>query len=87
MLTRHLLISIDSTNPFKQIRVGMSIGHSPDIDQHGPDMPKKAENVTTEDMQAARRRIDGSIASTGPESSEEEDLAAAVRQQATISQV
>ncbi|KAJ5288964.1 Phosphatidylserine decarboxylase-related protein [Penicillium angulare] len=42
------------------IRVGMSVGHSPDIPQHEPDMPKKAENITAEEMQEARRRIGGS---------------------------
>ncbi|KAJ5153475.1 Phosphatidylserine decarboxylase proenzyme 3 [Penicillium canariense] len=44
------------------IRVGMSVGHSPDIPQHEPDMPKKAENITDEDMQEAKRRIEGSLA-------------------------
>ncbi|KAJ5730522.1 uncharacterized protein N7483_005030 [Penicillium malachiteum] len=43
------------------IRVGMSVGHSPEISQHEPDMPKKAEQVTAEDVQEARRRIEGSI--------------------------
>ncbi|KAJ5197792.1 Phosphatidylserine decarboxylase-related protein [Penicillium cinerascens] len=42
------------------IRVGMSVGHSPDMPQHEPDMPKKAENVTAEEMQEAKRRIEGS---------------------------
>lgn len=40
----------------------MSVGHSPDISQFEPDMPKKAENVSTEEMQAAKRRIEGSLA-------------------------
>lgn len=40
----------------------MSVGHSPDIPQHEPDMPKKAENVTAEEMQEAKRRIEGSLA-------------------------
>ncbi|KAJ5626202.1 Phosphatidylserine decarboxylase-related protein [Penicillium lagena] len=44
------------------IRVGMSVGHSPDIPQFEPDMPKKAENVTIEEMQDAKRRIEGSLA-------------------------
>ncbi|KAJ5818117.1 Phosphatidylserine decarboxylase-related protein [Penicillium riverlandense] len=44
------------------IRVGMSVGHSPDIPQFEPDMPKKAENVTVEEMQEAKRRIEGSLA-------------------------
>ncbi|KAJ5965756.1 hypothetical protein N7481_012470 [Penicillium waksmanii] len=42
------------------IRVGMSVGHSPDIPQFEPDMPKDAENVTLEDMEEAKRRIEGS---------------------------
>ena len=40
----------------------MSVGHSPDIPQFEPDMPKKAENVTAEEMQDAKRRIEGSLA-------------------------
>ncbi|KAJ5930107.1 Phosphatidylserine decarboxylase-related protein [Penicillium verhagenii] len=48
------------------IRVGMSVGHSPDVPQHEPDMPKKAENITAEDMQEAKRRIEGSVAPPPP---------------------
>lgn len=44
-----------------QVRVGMSVGHSPEIPQFEPDFPKK-ESVTLEDMQAAKRRIEGSLA-------------------------
>ncbi|KAF9888150.1 hypothetical protein FE257_009286 [Aspergillus nanangensis] len=51
------------------IRVGMSVGHSPDIPQFEPDMPKKAEKVTVEEMQAAKRRIEGSLA-PAPEADE-----------------
>lgn len=40
----------------------MSVGHSPDIPQHEPDMPKEAENITMEEMQEAKRRIEGSLA-------------------------
>lgn len=40
----------------------MSVGHSPDIPQYEPDMPKKAENITVEEMQEAKRRIEGSLA-------------------------
>ncbi|KAJ5815844.1 Phosphatidylserine decarboxylase-related protein [Penicillium robsamsonii] len=47
------------------IRVGMSVGHSPDIPQYEPDMPKKAENITVEEMQEAKRRIEGSLAPPG----------------------
>ncbi|KAJ5519569.1 Phosphatidylserine decarboxylase-related protein [Penicillium fimorum] len=47
------------------IRVGMSVGHSPDIPQYEPDMPKKAENITAEEMQEAKRRIEGSLVPPG----------------------
>lgn len=40
----------------------MSVGHSPDIPQYEPDMPKKSENITAEEMQEAKRRIEGSLA-------------------------
>jgi phosphatidylserine decarboxylase len=39
----------------------MSIGHHPTQDQHTPDMRKKDEDITQEDMAEARRRIEGSI--------------------------
>ncbi|KAF9251782.1 hypothetical protein LCP9604111_1778 [Penicillium roqueforti] len=48
------------------IRVGMSVGHSPDIPQYEPDMPKQSENVTAEEMQEAKRRIEGSLAPSKP---------------------
>ncbi|CAK40325.1 uncharacterized protein An09g04710 [Aspergillus niger] len=44
------------------IRVGMSVGHSPGVAQFEPDMPKKSEDVSLEEMQAAKRRIEGSLA-------------------------
>ncbi|KAL2818896.1 phosphatidylserine decarboxylase-domain-containing protein [Aspergillus granulosus] len=44
------------------VRVGMSVGHHPDIPQFEPDLPKKPEEVSLEDMQAAKRRIEGSLA-------------------------
>lgn len=40
----------------------MSVGHSPDISQFEPDMPKKPEQVTDEELQDAKRRIEGSLA-------------------------
>ncbi|KAJ5106038.1 Phosphatidylserine decarboxylase-related protein [Penicillium alfredii] len=56
-------LSDNSKGPLETlIRVGMSVGHSPDIPQFEPDMPKKAEHVTTEEMQEAKRRIEGSFA-------------------------
>lgn len=42
----------------------MSVGHTPDIPQYVPDMPKKSENITAEEMQEAKRRIEGSLAPT-----------------------
>lgn len=45
-----------------QVRVGMSIGHHPNQSQYTPDMPKYEENVTAEDRQEAKRRIEGSLA-------------------------
>ncbi|KAF2220856.1 phosphatidylserine decarboxylase proenzyme [Elsinoe ampelina] len=44
------------------IRVGMSIGHSPNHAPHLPDMRK--ENPTMEERQEAKRRIEGSFAPT-----------------------
>ncbi|KAL4921993.1 phosphatidylserine decarboxylase-domain-containing protein [Aspergillus aurantiobrunneus] len=44
------------------VRVGMSVGHSPGIPQFEPDLPKKPEEISLEDMQAAKRRIEGSLA-------------------------
>ncbi len=40
----------------------MSIGHSPEQSQYTPDMRKKDENVTQEERQEAKRRIEGSLA-------------------------
>ena len=40
----------------------MSVGHSPDIAQFEPDMPKKTEDISLEEMQTAKRRIEGSLA-------------------------
>ena len=42
------------------VRVGMSIGHSPDM----PPVSERKENVTQEDVEDARRRIGGSLAPT-----------------------
>lgn len=40
----------------------MSIGHHPDQSQYAPDMRKSLENVTLEERQEAKRRIEGSLA-------------------------
>jgi len=45
------------------VRVGMSIGHSPDRAPHVPDMRKS--NPTHEEKQDAKRRIEGSLAPEG----------------------
>ncbi|EMC99012.1 hypothetical protein BAUCODRAFT_22311 [Baudoinia panamericana UAMH 10762] len=46
------------------VQVGMSIGHSPHVEQHRP-YPKK-DHLTLEEKQEAKRRIEGSLApSTG----------------------
>ncbi|KAH7384320.1 phosphatidylserine decarboxylase-domain-containing protein [Phaeosphaeria sp. MPI-PUGE-AT-0046c] len=45
------------------VRVGMSIGHSPNRDAHLPDMQKS--NPTIEEKQEAKRRIEGSLAPEG----------------------
>ena len=40
----------------------MSVGHHPGQPQFAPDMPKKDENITLEERQEAKRRIEGSMA-------------------------
>jgi hypothetical protein len=40
----------------------MSIGHSPNVEPYKPDMKKDEANITMEDRQEARRRIEGSLA-------------------------
>ncbi|KAL8694779.1 MAG: hypothetical protein Q9218_000625 [Villophora microphyllina] len=44
------------------VRVGMSIGHHPEQSQYKPDMRKNEENVTMQERQEAKRRIEGSLA-------------------------
>ncbi|KAL6879494.1 putative phosphatidylserine decarboxylase [Trichoderma longibrachiatum] len=44
------------------IRVGMSIGHSPNTSQWTPDMRKNEQDITEADKQEAKRRIQGSAA-------------------------
>lgn len=44
------------------VRVGMSIGHSPDQEQHTPDMRKPENEVSQEQREEAKRRIEGSLA-------------------------
>ncbi|KAI9717435.1 MAG: hypothetical protein M1828_007197 [Chrysothrix sp. TS-e1954] len=44
------------------IRVGMSIGHSPHVAPHLPDMRKNNEDITQSDLNDAQRRIEGSLA-------------------------
>jgi phosphatidylserine decarboxylase len=40
----------------------MSIGHSPHVEPHKPDMKKDASEVTMAEKQEAKRRIEGSLA-------------------------
>lgn len=40
----------------------MSVGHSPDVEAYKPDMKKAEENITMEERQEAKRRIEGSLA-------------------------
>jgi phosphatidylserine decarboxylase len=51
----------------------MSIGHSPHVESYKPDMKKDESNITAEDREDAKRRIEGSLApnngSTGLRSS------------------
>lgn len=47
-----------------QVRVGMSIGHSPGEEPHIPDMKKDEKNITDAEREEAKRRIGGSL-STG----------------------
>ncbi|KAK2745327.1 hypothetical protein FQN55_006232 [Onygenales sp. PD_40] len=47
------------------VRVGMSIGHSPDEPQFTPDMRKSEENITEQEREDAMRRIEGSL-NSGP---------------------
>ncbi|RMZ75519.1 hypothetical protein DV738_g5412, partial [Chaetothyriales sp. CBS 135597] len=48
------------------VRVGMSIGHSPDAAPYEPDMKKDASKVTEAEKQEALRRIQGSFSSLVP---------------------
>ncbi|KAF3491013.1 C2 domain-containing protein [Arthroderma uncinatum] len=49
------------------IRVGMSIGHSPNVSQHTPDIRKPGKCVTTQEIEDANRRIGGPGPSLIPE--------------------
>lgn len=40
----------------------MSIGHSPHVGPHKPDMKKDEGDITLQDRQEAKRRIEGSLA-------------------------
>lgn len=45
-----------------QVRVGMSVGHSPDEAQWTPDMRKNEQDITEAEKKEAMRRIQGSVA-------------------------
>ncbi|KAI9838403.1 MAG: hypothetical protein M1819_005672 [Sarea resinae] len=57
---------VDNSNSALEtlIRVGMSIGHHPEHAPYTPDMRK--ENVSNEERQEAKRRIEGSLAPAPP---------------------
>ena len=58
-----------------QIRVGMSIGHSPDTGQWTPDMLKSENDITEAEKKDAKRRIQGNVAAEqSPTDSSEEEL-------------
>lgn len=40
----------------------MSIGHRPEVSPHRPDMKKDESEITNEERQEAKRRIEGSLA-------------------------
>ena len=43
----------------------MSIGHHPSVGSYKPDMKKDEKDITVEDRQEAKRRIEGSLAPDG----------------------
>jgi len=45
----------------------MSIGHHPDVEPYRPDMKKDESEVTNEERQEAKRRIEGSLAPDAPD--------------------
>ncbi|KAI9845164.1 MAG: hypothetical protein M1837_005049 [Sclerophora amabilis] len=57
---------VDNSNTALEtlVRVGMSIGHSPEEAAHTPDMKK--DHITHEEKQEAKRRIEGSLAPAAP---------------------
>ncbi|KAM3474139.1 hypothetical protein MY8738_008022 [Beauveria namnaoensis] len=55
------------------IRVGMSVGHSPDEPQWTPDMRASDEQITEEQKKDAKRRIQGSLAQDSPSDSNDDD--------------
>lgn len=56
-----------------KVRVGMSIGHSPEQSQWTPDMRKDEQEITEADKKEAKRRIQGNVAEDSPEGSGEEE--------------
>lgn len=52
----------------------MSVGHSPHVSQHTPDMRKDDKEITEEEKQEAKRRIQGSVAEESPDESGGDDL-------------
>jgi len=58
---------VDNSNSALEtlVRAGMSIGHSPAVSQHTPDMRKDAKDVTEAEKEEAHRRIVGGDSSDG----------------------
>ena len=52
------------------IRVGMSVGHSPHVEAHAPDMLKEGYKPSHEEKQDAKRRIEGAGAAGAQGSSQ-----------------
>ncbi|KAG6033086.1 hypothetical protein E4U41_007023 [Claviceps citrina] len=62
------------------IRVGMSIGHAPDVGQWTPDMRKSEDEITEAEKKDAKRRIQGNFGmEQSPSDSGEEDNNSAQR--------
>jgi phosphatidylserine decarboxylase len=50
----------------------MSVGHHPSVGSYKPDMKKDEADITVEDRQEAKRRIEGSLANDGESSADRE---------------
>lgn len=80
------LVDNSSTALETLVRVGMSVGRSPDEPQHTPDMRKSEQDITEADKKDAKRRIQGNFAmgEDSPEGSGEEDFSNKKRLSKTV---